>query len=80
MPHAHGKPGIGSFLTSSGKVKLCGTQRILATLSDYTNAAFSDIPRLREEFWFSLGKVTDYIMIYYWQVIGFLTENGETEI
>jgi hypothetical protein len=42
-------------------------------------APFSDIPRLREERWFSLGEITDYIMAHWMQVVSFLKDNGETD-
>jgi hypothetical protein len=70
---------LGDFLTESRRSKPCDIRRIIAALPDYSDAPFSDIPRLREGHWFSLGENTTYIMIPCPQVIGFLTENEETE-
>jgi hypothetical protein len=51
----------------------------LATLPDYTGPPFSDIPRLREEQWFSLGEITDQIMAYWMQVVTILNDEEETD-
>jgi hypothetical protein len=51
----------------------------LAALPDYTGAPFSDIPRLREERWFSLGEITDYILAHWMQVVSFLNDEEETD-
>jgi hypothetical protein len=53
--------------------------KILAAVPDYTGAPFSDVPRLREERWFSLGKIADYIMAYWMQVVSFLKDKEETD-
>jgi hypothetical protein len=45
------------FLTESKRTKLCDIRRILAVIPGYTGAPFRDIPRPREEHWFSLGKL-----------------------
>jgi hypothetical protein len=54
-------------------------RKILAAFPDYTGAPFSDIPRLREERWFSLGEITDYIMAYWMQIVSFLKDKEETD-
>jgi hypothetical protein len=66
---------LRDFLTESKGVKPCDIQKIIAAVPDYTGARFSDVPRLRDECWFSLGEVTNYIIIHCWQVISLLTEN-----
>jgi hypothetical protein len=66
-------------LTQSRESKLCGIRRILAALPDYTSATFSNIRRLEEERWFTLGDIANYVMIHWTLMIGFLKENRETE-
>jgi hypothetical protein len=47
--------------------------------SDYTGAIFSNIRMLQKGRWFSLGDITNYIMIHWTLMIGFLKDNRETE-
>jgi hypothetical protein len=47
--------------------------------SGFQGAHFSDIPRRRKERLFNLAEISNYIMIHYSQMIGFSTENGETD-
>jgi hypothetical protein len=53
---------LGGFATESRSGKLCDTRKLLSALPGYTGATFSDIPRLREECWCSLGDITNYIV------------------
>jgi hypothetical protein len=55
---------LSDVLTESRGAKLCDIQRIASALPDYTGAPLSNIPRLREGSWFSLGDITNYIMIH----------------
>jgi hypothetical protein len=66
-------------LAESRRSRLYGIRKILAALPDYTGAPFSGILRLREERWFSLGEITDYIMAQWKQVVSFLRDKGETD-
>jgi hypothetical protein len=68
-----------TFLAESRAAKLCGIRRILAALPDYTGATFSNIQKLQEERWFSLGDTINYIMIDWTPMIGFLREKREME-
>jgi hypothetical protein len=63
---------LGDFLTESRRAMLCDIWRIVAAHRYCTGARFSDLPRLREERWFSLGDITNYTMIHWMQLIGFL--------
>jgi hypothetical protein len=71
---------LGDFLTESRGAKLCNIRQTLVALSYDTVASFSDVPRLREERWFSLREIINYIVIHWTQVIDFLNENRETEV
>jgi hypothetical protein len=62
---------LRDFLTQLTAAKVCHIRRILAALPDYTGSLFNDIPRLREERWFSLGEITNSIVVHWTQVIGF---------
>jgi hypothetical protein len=51
----------------------------MAALPDYTGAPLSDIPRLREERWFSPGEISDYIMAHWMQAVSFSKDKEETD-
>jgi hypothetical protein len=70
---------VGNFFRGSKGPKFCDIQRILAVLPGDTDLPVSDVPRLQEEHWFSLGEIINCITIHWRQVIGFLNENRETE-
>jgi hypothetical protein len=66
---------LGDFATESRAASSATPEDFL--LHSLTTLAphFSDIPRLREERWCSLGDIANYIMIHWTQVIGCLKEN-----
>jgi hypothetical protein len=68
------------FLMEARGPTLSDIQRILAALPDDTGAPFSNVPRLVEEQWFSLGEIINYIMIHWTEMIGLLNENREPEV
>jgi hypothetical protein len=79
--HASHTPQVWHWVTFDGVKRKQATRhpKNPRCTPDYTGDIFSNIRRLQEGRWFSLGDITNYIMIHWTLMIGFLKDNREIE-